>query len=141
LYAEMSAAGVKSTSVIAPHVVHHGPVAGPPSDARVSAAVARLLRLHAFAGRDLEVVVGPCVVEAFARRVEAIGTASATGALGDELHRRAVRAHTLATWVAAVAEAIEAESDTAAKLRVDLAAIITECEFIIAGSAPASVAA
>lgn len=44
--------------------------------------------------------------------------------------RAAERLHTLATWMLAAAQAIEAEDAAARALAVDLGAIIAECELI-----------
>lgn len=54
------------------HVVSSGPHAGPPSPARIAAALARAQRLHAFAVPRLALLFGPCIVAAFARRVDAL---------------------------------------------------------------------
>ena len=47
-----------------------------------------------------------------------------------ELPERAERLHSLATWLAAAAKAIELENASAAVLHVELATIIAECERI-----------
>ena len=54
---------------------------------------------------------------------------------------RASRLHQLATWLAAVAESIEAENNDAAEVHVLLDGIVRECEFIIAAGCQSSAAA
>jgi len=107
-------------------IVEREVVAGPSSGARLRACVSRIRRAHARAGDLLEDVFGiSAVVDALDARVQRTADAD-EGSLLD----RASELHLLVTWLSAVAESIELESDSAADLRPHLAVILTECETI-----------
>jgi hypothetical protein len=101
------------------------PVAGPPSPARVRAAIARISRAHANASSLIPSVFGDHVVDALRSRVTRLAAA-----VDDDIALRAESLHSLAVWLAAVAECVELESPAAAHLAADLAMIIRECELV-----------
>ena len=100
-----------------------------PSPARIRAAVARMIRHHARACDGLAAVFGECVQNALEGRLSALRDCPA-----HDVGASAERLHGLLVWLAAVAEAIEAEARVAADLRADLAVMISECEMVAAVS-------
>lgn len=107
-------------------IVEREVVAGPPSAARLRACVSRIRRAHARAGDLLEDVFGvSAALDALDGRVQRTADADENALLA-----RASELHLLVTWLSAVAESIELESDAAADLRPHLAVIMSECEMI-----------
>lgn len=110
-----------------PHVVQPGPQPGPPSPARVRAAVARIVRTKALHLDRFGVVFGweSALTEALQSHVGALA-----GADEGDITLYAKRLHGLASALAAACEVIELESYDAAEIRAGLASIETECELI-----------
>jgi hypothetical protein len=115
-------------------IVHHA-VAGPPSAARLRAAVSRITRTHARAHNLINDVFGESSATSTALKDR---ISHLRDALPGDLSQRATELHSLVTWLAAVCESIEAETYSAGDLGADLAAILAQCELI---ACAASVAA
>ena len=109
------------------HVAASDPMPGPPSAARISAAVARIGRHFARASLTLPAVFGDrtAATVALQERVTALLRADRF-----DLDLCAARVRQLAVWLASIAESIEISEPHAATLRVDLAVIVGECDLI-----------
>ena len=115
---------------------------------RIAAAASRLRRTFTRAAGDASMVFGTDSVawESLRQRVDALAEAthmdSTTAALPPPVKRlllnlanagrHAERVHELATWMLALAQAIETESNRASSLAVCLGVILGECELIAA---------
>jgi len=120
------------SSAMSPHAaVTSAPLAAL-SARRLAAAVARVSLHYSRALDSIGEVIGECdVATVLQRRVDALSHADAPA----DMTRAAVNLHQLVVWLAAIAESIELESPPAADLRVNLAAMIAECDLIATPSA------